>query len=262
VIRHIQHAPGLWLDWLNKNTRVTGNVIGDTLETVTGGIFLEASTSPNMFDHNIIWNTTPPRHGASAKVLHEGGFGISLAGDDEAVIAHNLFGYTQDSAVKLRISEGRMIGPRGGTARWNKVINNIFYHCGNGVDFPDRDNTAEGNLYTQDLGAITEENQGKGRGLNWVVDGNVTYRLDLATWQKYFGFDKNGAYADINIGIDLDALNMTWSMAGSAPRVATENHFKHDFFGENAGDFRAPGPVLSVPASATKVTIDPRRQLQ
>jgi hypothetical protein len=259
IIRHIQYAPGLWLDWLNKNTRVTGNIIGDTLETLLGSIFLEASPFPNIFDHNIVWRATPGKPGSTAKIPPEGGWGISLTGSDETVIAHNLFGYTQDSAVKIRISESRMIGPRGGTARWNKVINNIFYRCGNAIDFPHRDNTAEGNLYTHDLGAVTDEDEGRGRGLNWVVDGNATYRLDLAAWQKFFGFDKNGAYADINIDVDLDALTMTWSMVGSAPRVATEDHFKHDLFGESAGQFRAPGPLLRLPDAPTKVAIDPRR---
>jgi hypothetical protein len=183
-----------------------------------------------------------------------------MNGDDEAVIAHNLFGYTQDSGVKIQISESRMIGPRGGTARWNEVLNNIFYRCGNAIDFPHRDNTAEGNLYTRDHGAITDESEGKGRGLDWIVDGGATYRLDLEAWQKYFGFDKNGAYADINIDVDLDALTMTWSMAGPRPRIATGNHFQHDFFGESAGPFRVPGPILHIPESTTKVSIDPRRR--
>jgi hypothetical protein len=30
-------------------------------------------------------------------------------------------------------------------------------------------------------------------------------------WQKFFGFDKNGAYADMAIDVDLDALTMTCS---------------------------------------------------
>ena len=32
VIRHLDHAMAIWLDYLNVNTRITGNVIGDTLE--------------------------------------------------------------------------------------------------------------------------------------------------------------------------------------------------------------------------------------
>ena len=46
VFRHIRHAPGLWLDYLNKNSRVTANVFAD-IESIHGGIYLEVSHDPN-----------------------------------------------------------------------------------------------------------------------------------------------------------------------------------------------------------------------
>jgi hypothetical protein len=259
VIRHLRHAMGIWLDYMNNNTRVTGNVIGDTLETLRGGIYIEASHFPNMFDHNIIWKATPGKGGSTANFPSHGGWGITIDGSDETVMAHNLIGYTQDSAINIRTAEGRIVGSRGGTSRWNKVINNIFYHCGNGIQFPHRANTAEGNLYTREGGAGIDENQGTGRGLNWIVDGNSNLRLDLEAWQKFFGFDKNGAYADLSIDVDLDALSLTWSVVGSVPRVSTGDHFTQDLLGESAGQFRVPGPLLRLPDTPTKVSIDPRR---
>jgi len=258
VIRHLRYAMGIWLDYLNHNTRVTGNVIGDTLETLRGGIYIEASHFPNMFDHNIIWKATPGKGGSTANFPSHGGWGITIDGSDETVIAHNLIGNMQDSAINIRTAEGRIVGTRGGTSRWNKVINNIFYHCGNGIQFANRDNTAEGNLYSRQGADSVDENQGTGRGLNFLNDGNATLRLDLEAWQKFFGFDKNGNYGDLNIDVDLDALTMTWSVAGPVPRVSTEDHFKRDFLGESAGPFRAPGPLLRLPDSPTKVAIDPR----
>ncbi len=51
---------------------------------------------------------------------------------------------------------------------------------------------------------------GSGVGLNWIAKPE-TLRLDLPAWQKYFGFDKNGAYAEITAEIDLDKLTMAWS---------------------------------------------------
>ena len=259
VIRHLQHAMGIWLDYKNNNTRVTGNVIGDTLETMRGGIYIEASHFPNMFDHNIIWKATPGKGGSTNNYPTHGGWGITLDGTDETVIAHNLIGEMQDSAIEIRTTEGRIVGSRGGTARWNKVINNIFYRCGNAIQFPNRDNAADGNLYPHQGGEKIDENQGSGRGLNWVTDGSSTLRLDLEAWQKFFGFDKNGAYADINIDVDLDALNMTWSVAGTVPQVSTGNLFKQDMLGESAGQVRVPGPLLHLPDTPTKVSIDPRR---
>jgi hypothetical protein len=259
IIRHTIHAEAIWLDYENTNTRVTGNVMGDTLETLRGGIYLEASHDPNMIDNNIIWKATEGAGGGSYNMPAHGGWGITVDGSDETVIAYNLIGYTQDAAIKFRNIEGRIVSGRGGTTRGNKVLNNIFYRCGKAIDLSNRDNTADGNLYTKDWGEVRDETQPVGRGLNWIPDAGTTLRLDLPAWQKFFGFDKNGAYADMNIDVDLDALTMTWSVSGTVPQAATEKHFQSDLFGQAAGNVRKPGPLLSLPDSPTKVNIDPRR---
>jgi len=189
-----------------------------------------------------------------------GGWGITVDGSDETVIAHNLIGYTQDAGIKLRTVESRIVGSRGGTARRNKILNNIFYRCGKAIDFPNPDNSADGNLYTKDWGEVTEENQAVGRGLNWLsLSGAGTpLILDLEGWQKYFGFDQNGAYADMSVDVDLDALILTWSFSGNTPQAPTAKHFKRDLLGEGAGEMRKPGPLLRLPATPTKIAIDPR----
>ncbi len=258
VIRHLTHAVGIWLDYQNTNTRVTANVIGDTVETLRGGIYLEASHDPNMLDHNIIWKATEGKGGSTSNFPPHGGWGITVDGSDDTVIAHNLIGYTRDAAIKCRTVEGRIVGSRGGTSRWNKVLNNIFYRCGKAIDFPHRENAAEGNLYTKDWGEVRDETQAVGRGLNWISGPGPALLLDLEAWQKYFGFDKNGAYADMSIEVDLDALTMTWSVPGETPQVSTEKHFLRDLLGEAAGQARKPGPLLRLPNSPTKVAIDPR----
>jgi hypothetical protein len=262
VIRHLRYAMGIWLDYKNNNTRITGNVIGDTLDTMRGGIYIEASHFPNMFDNNIIWKATPGKGGSTNNYTPHGGWGITLDGSDETVVAHNLIGYTQDSAINLRTTEGRIVGSRGGTARWNKVVNNIIYRCGNGIQFTNRDNTAEGNLYTRVRSEGMDENTVAGRGLNFLNDGGTILRLDLEAWQKFFGFDKNGAYADLKIDVDLDALTMTWSVEGPVPALTVEQHFKQDLLGESAGMNRVAGPLLHVPTTITTVAIDPRNPAQ
>jgi hypothetical protein len=260
VIRHMIHSEAIWLDYLNSNTRVTANVIGDTLETLRGGIYLEASHEANMLDHNIIWRATEGKGGGSFNMPAHGGWGITVDGSDETVVAHNLIGYTQDAAVKFRTVEGRIVGPRGGTSRGNRVLNNIFYRCGKAIDFSNRDNAADGNLYLRDWGEVAEENQAVGRGLNWIPDsGGATLKLDLDAWQKFFGFDRKGAYADMSIEVDLDALTLAWSVSGPAPQLATGKHFLRDLLGNAAGPLRPPGPLLHLPDSKTTVPIDPRR---
>ncbi len=259
VIRHTVHAEAIWLDYENSNTRVTGNVMGDTLETLRGGIYLEASHDSNMIDNNIIWKATEGAGGGSYNMPGHGGWGITVDGSDETVIAHNLIGLTQDAAIKFRNIEGRIVSGRGGTTRRNKVLSNIFFRCGKAIDFSNQDNTADGNLYTKDWGEVQDETRSVGRGLNWIPDAGTILQLDLDAWRKFFGFDKNGGYADMRIDVDLDALTLTWSVAGAVPQTPCGNHFRLDILGQAAGDVRQPGPLVHVPDSLTKVNIDPRR---
>jgi hypothetical protein len=260
VIRHTIHAEAIWLDYKNSNTRITGNVMGDNLETLRGGIYLEASQFPNMIDNNIIWKATEGAGGGSYNMPGHGGWGITIDGSDETVVAHNLIGHTQDAAIKFRNIESRIVGSRGGTTRRNKVLNNIFYRCGKAIDFSNTDNTADGNLYTRDWGGARGEEQSVGRGLNWIPDAGTTLRLDLDAWQKYFGFDKNGGYADMVIDIDLDGLTMTWSLAGDVPRLPAPKYVQRDLLDQAAGVLRIPGPLRAAPGSPTRVSIDPRRE--
>ncbi len=259
VIRHLIHAEAIWLDYENVNTRVTGNVLGDTLETFRGGIYLEASHQPNMLDNNIIWKATESPGGGSYNMPGHGGWGITVDGSDDTVVAHNLIGLMQDAAIKVRNIEGRVVSGRGGTARRNRMLSNIFYRCGKGIDFSNQDNTADGNIYTRDWGEVRDETKGVGRGLNWIPDAGTTLMLDLDAWRRYFGFDKNGAYSDMKIDVDLDALTMTWSVPGPIPQMPTLKHFLKDIVGEGAGPARKPGPLADVPETSATVKIDPRR---
>ena len=254
VIRHLRYAPGIWLDYGNANTRVTRNVIGDIAETLLGGIYLEASHEPNMLDHNIIWNVTMGERVSATSSRRDGGWCIQTQGSDEAVIAHNLFGRCEDAAVHIRTTEDRIVEGRGGTSRWSQLLNNIFFQCGKSIDLPHRENKAEGNLYARSGDAPA----GQGRGLNWLSTSGAVLRLDLPAWQKYFGFDKNGAYADLKIDIDLEALKMTWSVFGKAPDVETGDHFKQDFLGQPLRETRKPGPFADLPAGPATVSIDSR----
>jgi hypothetical protein len=260
VIRHTVHAEAIWLDYENANTRVTGNVMGDNLETFRGGIYLEASHEPNMIDDNLIWKSTESAGGGSYNMPGHGGWGITVDGSDGTVIAHNLVGLSQDAAVKFRNIEGRIVSGRGGTTRRNKVLNNIFYRCGKAIDFSNQDNTADGNLYTKDWGEVHDETKGGGRGLNWIPDAGTTLELDLPAWQRFFGFDKAGAYADMTIEVDLDALTMAWSVAGPLREFAAGPHFLLDLVGQAApGGLRKPGPLVAVPGASATASIDPRR---
>jgi hypothetical protein len=64
----------------------------------------------------------------------------------------------------------------------------------------------------------TIESRGEGRGLNWISSPEAALCLDLPAWQKYFGFDKNGAYGDMDIHIDPRALTRQdgWALTARA----------------------------------------------
>ncbi len=251
VIRHTIYAPGLWLDYANKNTRVTGNVIGDLISTVRGGIYLEASQYQNMLDNNIIWKTTRGKGGSGWNITDDGGWGIIIDGSDETIVAHNLLGECQEAGVRTRTVEGRIVESRGGTSYWNQVLNNIFYQNGKSIEFSHKENTAEGNLYEKNR-------KNRDLGLNWVHT-NEGIRVDLPAWQKYFGFDKQGAVADMNISVDLDALTMSCSIKGNVPELETGRHFQKDLLGEAAGKKRYAGALNKISEEAQTIKIDPRK---
>jgi parallel beta-helix repeat protein len=253
VIRHLRNAPGIWLDASNRNSRVTGNVIAD-VKSLRGGIYLEASHDANMIDHNIIWDirgVMRPIRGAEPRL--EGGWCVLNDGSDDAIIAHNLLGRCENAAVRTHTVEMRVVQGRGGTARGNRVANNVILQAGKSIDFSHEHNLSDGNLYG------TSGYRGGRPGLNWIVIPE-NLRLDLAAWQKYFGFDKNGAQADVSAEVDPDELTLTWSVAGKVPSIATEKHFELDFEGRKTGEYRQPGPFLDIPRSASTIRIDPRKR--
>ena len=92
----------------------------------------------------------------------------------------------------------------------------------------------------------------------WVPDAGTTLRLDLDAWRKYFGFDKNGAYADMDIDVDLDALTMTWSVKGAC-RGLRRGRISRGSRRPGRGADPPPGPLARVPDAPTHVSIDPRR---
>jgi len=52
TVRHRSHgAFGIWMDWANQGTRITGNVIYDT---ATAAIFLEMDHGPILVDNNVV----------------------------------------------------------------------------------------------------------------------------------------------------------------------------------------------------------------
>jgi len=119
VFRQMQGAFGIWMDFGNQGTRITGNIIYNT-EAAT--LFLEMNHGPTLVDNNVL-------------------IGQSVRSNSEAtVFAHNLFvdcGYEYHPDTKRRSQyyephTTKVVGRKTGTARDDRWFNNIFVRRGLG----------------------------------------------------------------------------------------------------------------------------------
>jgi len=202
VFRHIRSAPGLWLDYLNRNSRVTGNVFAD-IESILGGVYIEVSHAPNLVDHNVLWDIRGTGRPHSGR-------GINVDTGEQCIVAHNLLGRVRDEyAVSVHLGQkGRIGGGRVGLCRQQKVLNNLFIACSRRILFSRAmDNISDGNLFDQDDDATSL----------CVEYPEPRALLDLEAWQTYYGFDRGGGQAQIEASFDSETLLLTLSIAGDVP---------------------------------------------
>ncbi len=221
VFRNTLRADHLWLDCGNENNRITGNLFIDGIEQ-REAIFIECTRDGiNLIDNNIIWNVPgrfdperiPKEPGSSGwyKLREDdtvNGYGIYGEGTDRLYIAHNLIGRCRHSGYYAKPVSFRMHGmERGGTSRDARIINNIFYECGEAaVDFPTRDNQAEGNLYVRMQGGYLR-----------VMYPEPEVCLNLPAWQEFCGFDRSGENAWFDIEIDAERKSAVFRTAKEGP---------------------------------------------
>ena len=221
VFRDTLRADHLWLDCGNINNRITGNLFINGIEQ-REAIFIECTREGiNLIDNNVIWNVegrfdpekVPVEPGSSGWYkLREhdvvNGYGIYGEGTDRLRIVHNLIGCCRHSGYYLRPVPFRMHGmERGGTSRDARIINNIFYDCGEAaIVFPTRDNTAEGNLYVRMQGGYLR-----------VMYPEPEVCLNLPAWQEFCGFDKEGQNAWFDISVDEETGRFSFSPAADRP---------------------------------------------
>jgi hypothetical protein len=246
VVRHIRNANALWLDSNNTNCRITGNVFADVL-TVSAAVHMEMNRSYNQIDNNVIWDVrnaepgTPGQRGAA-------GSGIFEHATDRLIIAQNLIGHCDNAGVYPVLRPERA---GAGTARENRIYNNIFASCGKAaIVFLNQTNEADGNIYVSMpdgyLGFVTTNSQ------QW---------LDLPAWRESHGWDKNGAVATLQLDFDADRLELTMSSPPAFPKMSVFNHIDNDLFGNVTGETRAPGPIADLGAKSV-LRLDPRSVLQ
>lgn len=168
-ISRIEAACGIWLDWDNRNSRVTGNVIYD-ISTVQAAVFVEASQQPNMVDHNVFWNID--------------GQGVRAADTDYLTVAHNLFGRVREDLVLARVATDRSLNGRRLTASHNRVVNNVFVDPVKPIQFGTGDNFAGRNVYLF-TGGVQGAQPIAGEKFSEAVEGEARFdpREMLLDWK-------------------------------------------------------------------------------
>lgn len=167
-ISDIRGGGGIWLDWDNRNSRVTGNLIED-ISTLANAIMIEASQQTNFIDHNIIWNID--------------GAGVALSDSDNQLVAQNLIGDTTGNLVRANVATARLLHGRRVTSTGNRVLNNIFVDAETPIAFDSRTNVAAYNTYVETAKQKAEVSHAPGEQHSVTLRAEVTLAKDTLTWQ-------------------------------------------------------------------------------
>jgi hypothetical protein len=199
-ISNTYQASGIWLDWLNANSRVTQNVILNT-GTVRGAVFVEATLATNAVDNNIIWGCRILRKPESYPREY-GGFGVLTTESQKLIVAHNLIRGCQGAGVMLGLGDPqRKVGGQPPASNGHTVIGNWILDCPVPIVFPNPNNVADHNVFG-----------GTGPETIWRVEA-PDQKVSFPEWQKTLNFDVHGK---------VNGLTVDWDCANGALRVAGE----------------------------------------
>lgn len=183
VYHQTQGAFGIWMDFGNQGTRITGNII---YNTQAAAIFLEMNHGPTLIDNNVVIG---------------GGF---RSNSENTVIAHNLLvdmqcEYNSDTKRKSQHFKPHttiLTGTRTGVPQNDKWYNNIFIRTGLSAVKDAPGFVADGNLYLEgaDKSVFGDEvsvvqpldtqfrtiDQPRGTEVRFVSDGEPT--LEKTPW--------------------------------------------------------------------------------
>lgn len=171
-IARLNGACGIWLDWDNCGSRVCANVITD-IDGMQGGIFIEASLSPNRIDHNVLWRIDGP--------------GIFGGDSSRQQYDHNLIGLTSGEALRLLCHTDRHVNKVPVACVDNQVCHNLF------VDVP--------------LAVVTEDANAFSANTYWWTSGHES--VDWPAWVGR-GFDEDARHIPGSISFDPSSHTLRW----------------------------------------------------
>jgi len=115
------HGAGIWMDFMNVNSRCTRNILLRNTTAIFGAIFIEASSRLNLIDHNVIIGTQ--------------GAGIYEQDSRGQIFAHNFIAKSTRPAVVLRNKvTGRKVHKRPIIGGEHRVLNNVLIENGGTIE--------------------------------------------------------------------------------------------------------------------------------
>lgn len=204
VIAHFQAGSAIWLDWNNRNCRITQNLAYDIWMCCNGALFVEASHTPNMIDNNVLFDIR--------------GTAIYAGDTDNLVIAHNLVASCTGFGVHTRVATDRSVDGRRVTSRDNRVLNNVFYKTAAPIRFEDDQNFSEHNVFA-----------------------DLSNRFDLGAWRES-GRDLESVTLAIDLEFNPETLELQWN-GPPLPQFEAVDHVNVDYRGaKRPGEAATAGP--------------------
>jgi len=199
TFRDLDRAAGVWLDYLNSNCRVTGNLFHN-VSSLNGALFVEVSHATNLLDRNVFWDI---RLSPNSSLNGKNGSAVCADSSDHTIAACNFFGNVQGFAVSMNnLQKDRVVGGRKGECRDNKVLNNVFFACPHRVFLGrSESNTSDGNLYDASNKDAVFEIQGSA----------PKSQLNLDAWRQTVGQDKNSLEARMEAAFDQKVVALRFS---------------------------------------------------
>ncbi len=263
IIKECHGCDALWMDVGNDNNRITSNLFLDGINS-REHLFIECTRdSENIIDNNIIWNVEG-RYDENEVMTEQGssgwyktteqdvrnGYGIYLEGTDRLRIVNNLIGRCNKAGFFAKVVAFRLQPKRGGTSRENKLLNNIFYQCGEAaIILPNENNMVDGNVYSK-----------MPSGYVRIMYPEPEMCLDLDTWQEFCGFDMSGCTSDMEININSEDLIMDITLKKELPFLNSNEKTCADYFGIIASETRIAGPFTGLTSGNVRFSIDPRKK--
>jgi len=195
VFRDHTAADGIWLDFLNENCRITGNLFY-AIHTALGAVYLEACREANLVDHNVF---VAIRKSDWQLPEYVRGAGVSADGAN-TIVAHNLFLDIEGFAVSMNDRQpGRKVGGSPIEPKGHRVLNNVFAACARPIFLAGSDgNHSNGNLFD----ANTPD------ALFDIQNPAPNPKPGFAEWRKDFGQDAHASQAPMEVAFDPATMTL------------------------------------------------------